>query len=102
MNHTVEHAGASIKIFLYVWIALLAMTGIEVFLGYEHFGVKLMLVLLMGLSVIKATLIIAYFMHLRYERASLAWTLMPALVMVISLMAMLLPDSFRLIQMRPH
>jgi len=102
MNHTAEHAGASVKLFLYVWVALLALTGIEVFLGYERLGVKLMLVLLMGLSVIKASLIIAYFMHLRYERASLAWVLMPALVMVISLMSMLFPDSLRLLNMRPH
>ena len=96
------HSEASVKIFLYVWFWLLALTGVEVFLGYEHLAVKLMLVLLMGLSVIKATLIISYFMHLRYERRSLALTLMPALVIVITLMFMLFPDSFRLLQMRPR
>jgi len=96
------HSEASAKIFLYVWFWLLALTGVEVFLGYEHLEVKLMLVLLMGLSVIKATLIISYFMHLRYERRSLALTLMPALVIVVTLMFMLFPDSFRLLQMRPR
>jgi cytochrome c oxidase subunit 4 len=103
MDQASEHAHseASVKIFLYVWFWLLALTGVEVFLGYEHLEVKLMLVLLMGLSVIKATLIISYFMHLRYERRSMALTLMPALVIVVTLMFMLFPDSFRLLRMRP-
>ena len=84
-----------------VWFWLLALTGVEVFLGYEAFEAKLMIGLLMGLSVIKASLIIAYFMHLRYEKPSLAATLMPALVMVIVLMFMVFPDSLRLLAMRP-
>ena len=74
----------------------------EVFLGYEQLELKLMLVLLMGLSVVKAALIIAYFMHLRYERSSMAAALMPALVIVIVLMNVFLPDSLRLLHMRPH
>lgn len=103
MDQASEHAHseASVKIFLYVWFWLLALTGVEVFLGYEHLEVKIMLILLMGISIIKASLIISYFMHLRYERRSMALTLMPALVIVITLMFMVFPDSFRLLQMRP-
>ena len=85
-----------------VWFWLLALTGVEVFLGYKQLELKLMLVLLMGLSIVKAALIIAYFMHLRYEKASMAATLMPALVIVIVLMNIFLPDSLRLLHMRPH
>jgi caa(3)-type oxidase subunit IV len=95
------HSEGNVKLFLYVWFWLLALTGVEVFLGYEHLEVKLMLILLMGLSVVKASLIISYFMHLRYERRGMALTLMPALVVVITLMFMMFPDSFRLLQMRP-
>jgi cytochrome c oxidase subunit 4 len=84
-----------------VWFWLLALTGIEVFLGYKQLELKLMLVLLMGLSIVKAALIIAYFMHLRYERPSMAAALMPALVIVIVLMNIFLPDSLRLLHMRP-
>ena len=96
------HVEGSTRVFLIVWFWLLALTGVEVFLGYEQLELKLMLVLLMGLSIIKAALIIAYFMHLRYERPSMAATLMPALVMVIVLMNIFLPDSLRLLHMRPH
>ena len=96
------HAEGSTRTFMIVWFWLLALTGVEVYLGYRQLELKLMLVLLMGLSVIKAALIIAYFMHLRYERPSMAFALMPALVMVIVLMNIFLPDSLRLLHMRPH
>jgi cytochrome c oxidase subunit 4 len=99
-EHT--HPEGSTRVFLIVWFWLLALTAVEVFLGYKHLELRLMLVLLMGLSVVKAALIIAYFMHLRYERASMAATLMPALVIVIVLMNIFLPDSLRLLHMRPH
>ena len=96
------HTEGTVRVFLVVWFWLLALTSVEVFLGYKAFEVKLMISLLMGLSVIKASLIIAYFMHLRYEKPSLAAVLMPALVMVILLMFMVFPDSLRLLAMRPH
>jgi len=99
-EHT--HAEGSTRVFLIVWFWLLALTGVEVFLGYKQLELKLMLVLLMGLSIIKAALIIAYFMHLRYEKPSMAAILMPALVIVIVLMNVFLSDSLRLLHMRPH
>ena len=100
--HEHAHEAGSKKLFLYVWFWLLGLTGIEVFLAYEQLGVKLMLTLLMGLSIIKATLIISYFMHLRYERRSLVLTLMPAMIFVIAMLFVFFPDSLRLLHMRPQ
>ena len=73
MSASMEHAHDEIskKVTFTVWFSLLALTGVEVFLAYEQLELKLMLTLLMGLSLVKASLIIAYFMHLRYERRSL-------------------------------
>ncbi|HTS70306.1 MAG TPA: cytochrome C oxidase subunit IV family protein [Terriglobia bacterium] len=90
-----------IKPFMIVWGFLLAFTAVEVILAYQQFELKTMLVMLMTLSIIKAALIIAFFMHLRYDRHSLAWTLMPALVFVILMMFVVFPDSVRLYLMRP-
>ena len=56
---------------------------------------------LIGLSVIKASLIIAYFMHLKFERFSLFLTLFPMLILCILLMFISMPDSQRLLHMRP-
>ncbi len=96
------HVAGSKKIFLAVWVALLAITGIEVVLSYQFLALKVMLGLLMTLSIVKAALIISYFMHLRYERRSLVLTLMPALIFVIAMMFVVFPDSIRLYLMRPR
>jgi len=88
--------------FLIVWGWLLALTGFEVVLAYQHLALKVMLLMLMAISVVKAALIIAYFMHLIYERKSLVLTLMPAMVFVIAMLFVVFPDSVRLLNMRPH
>src|SRR5690242_1534091 len=45
--------------FLWVWGVLLVITGIEVYLGYQNMEPVRMLSILMGLSIVKAALIIA-------------------------------------------
>lgn len=90
-----EHFAGSNKLFISVWVWLLLLTAIEVFLGYVHLDFRLMLTILIGLSVVKAALIIAYFMHLRFERLSLVLTLVPMLVVCICLLLVFFPDSFR-------
>ena len=95
-----EHFAGSNKLFLSVWGWLLLLTGLEVFLGYIHLDVRLMLTILIGLSIIKAALIVAYFMHLRFERLSLVLTLVPMLVVCICLLLVFFPDSFRSKNMR--
>jgi cytochrome c oxidase subunit IV len=94
-------ATATTATFAKVWIALLAMTGIEVLLAYEQVPTMIMLTALLGLSIVKATLIIAYFMHLKFERLSLFLTLFPMLVLCILLMLVFLGDAARIPLMRP-
>jgi cytochrome c oxidase subunit 4 len=96
-----EHVGGTTQSFMYVWIALLIMTGVEVLLAYEQVPVLIMLTALLGLSVVKAALIIAYFMHLKFEKLSLFLTLFPMLVLCIILMLIVfMPDSLRSLNMR--
>ncbi|HXM41512.1 MAG TPA: cytochrome C oxidase subunit IV family protein [Bryobacteraceae bacterium] len=100
----VDHVdGATTKAFVTVWFALLFMTGVEVVLAYMQPPVLVFLTALVGLSVIKAALIIAYFMHLRFEKLSLFLTLFPMLILCIILMLLIfMPDSNRLMMMRPR
>lgn len=101
MSASEGHGHAETKrLYLGVWLALLALTGVEVFLGYIQLAVGLMLILLMGLSLIKAGLIIAYFMHLRFERFSLVLTLIPMWIIVTCLLFVFFPDSIRLSEWR--
>jgi len=94
-THAEEHFAGSNKLFSFVWIGLLLLTGIEIFLGYKPMRLEVMLTILLGLSVIKAALIVAYFMHLKFERLSLILTVVPMLVMCICLLFVFFPDSFR-------
>jgi cytochrome c oxidase subunit IV len=95
------HVGGTTMTFAKVWIALLVMTGIEVLLAYEQVPTLIMLTALLGLSIIKAALIIAYFMHMKFERLSLFLTLFPMLIFCIILMLIFLGDAARIPNMRP-
>ena len=97
---TQEHFAGSNKLFISIWFWLLLLTGFEVFLGYVQLPVVYMLVILMGASIVKAALIVAYFMHLRFERLNLILTIVPALVICICLLLVFFPDSFRSKQLR--
>ena|SRR5437763_7512637 len=99
-THVEEAEHGTIKSFTTVWILLLIFTGIEVFLAYEQVTPVIMLVILIGLSVVKAALIIAYFMHLKFERFSLFLTLFPMLVFCILMMLVFMPDSMGAMLMR--
>src|SRR2546427_5665231 len=98
-EETHDHV-VGIPTFTKVWVALLVLTGIEVLLAYLQVPTTIMLTALVGLSVIKAALIIAYFMHLKFERFSLFLTLFPMLIFCILMMLVFMPDSMRLTIMR--
>ena len=94
------HFEGTTKLFLAILGCLLGLTMVEVVLAYVQVPLVLMLTILIGLSLIKAALILAYFMHLRYERMSLVYTLIPMLVICICLLFIFFPDSFRLLNQR--
>jgi len=84
--------------FFWVWGALLLMTAIEVYLTYQNMSPAKMLTILMGLSLIKAALIIGFFMHLRYEVSRMKWITMVSVVACLILMTIFFfPDAERII-----
>ena len=99
MTTETTHESHSNRLYLMVWTGLLVLTIVEVILAYLQFSVLAMLTLLVGLSLVKAGLIMAYFMHLRFERLSLTLTLIPALVICIALLMIFFPDSLRLLEL---
>jgi caa(3)-type oxidase subunit IV len=96
-----EHGGSN-KENVVIWGVLLALTAVEVLLAYIQLNLTLMLIILMGLSIIKAALIVAYFMHLKFERLSLILTIVPILVVLLCLFAIFFPDSRRVRELRSH
>jgi cytochrome c oxidase subunit 4 len=99
---THEEHGGSNRENVVIWGVLLGLTAIEVFLAYIQLNLTLMLIILMGLSIIKAALIVAYFMHLKFERLSLILTIVPILVVLLCLFATFFPDSRRIKELRSH
>jgi len=93
--HVEEHFAGSNKLFTSIWAWLIGLTLIEIFLAYRPMPIRYMLTILMGLSIIKAGLIVAYFMHMKFERLSLILTIVPMLVICICLLFVFFPDSFR-------
>jgi cytochrome c oxidase subunit IV len=97
-----SHAPGTAKLFSQVWIWLLLLTALEIFLAYERVEVHIMITLLVGISLIKSALIVAYFMHLRFEKLGLILVIVPATVFCICMMMiMFFPDSLRLTHL-PH
>ena len=94
-GHVEEHFAGSNKLFISIWGWLVALTLVEIFLAYRPMSLVIMLTILLGLSIIKAALIMAYFMHLKFERLSLILTIIPMLVVCILLLFVFFPDSFR-------
>jgi cytochrome c oxidase subunit IV len=94
-----DHRHHSKGQFLWVWAALLVMTGIEVYLAYQNMEPIRMLSILMGLSLLKAGLIIGYFMHMKFEISPMKWVTMSSLVFCLAMMLVFLPDAFRILHM---
>jgi caa(3)-type oxidase subunit IV len=86
--------------FFWVWGALLVMTALEVYLTYQNMEPKRMLTILMGLSLIKAALIIGFFMHLKFEVSRMKWLTMCSVIGCLILMTIFFfPDAFRIISL---
>ncbi len=98
--HEEVHFSGTNRLFSMIWLVLVVLTLIEILLAYVTMPIHLMLTVLLGLSIIKAALIVAYFMHLKFERLSLILSLVPMLVICICLLLVFFPDSFRSSELR--
>jgi cytochrome c oxidase subunit IV len=94
-----QHRHHSKSQFLWVWGILLIITAIEVYLGYQNMEPVRMLTILMGLSIVKAAMIIAYFMHMKFEVSSMKWLTMTSLVFCLGMMVVFFPDAFRILHL---
>ncbi|MHB8527346.1 MAG: cytochrome C oxidase subunit IV family protein [Candidatus Acidiferrales bacterium] len=96
------HQPGTKKLFMWVWFWLLILTGVEVLLAYLRLEPHLMLTLLVGLSLIKSALIVAYFMHLRFEKIGLFLVVVPTLVFCLTMILIFVfPDSMRIVHLHP-
>jgi cytochrome c oxidase subunit IV len=88
------------KQYVVVWLGLLVIVAVEVLLTYGHLPARRLLGLLLVLAFLEAALGLMYLMHLKYERSSLFWSLIPYLVFALFMMDHVWPDAFRLLHQR--
>ncbi|MGH2454068.1 MAG: cytochrome C oxidase subunit IV family protein [bacterium] len=84
-----------------VWVWLLAFTIIEVGAVAIRLDRALLVTLLLLLSLMKAVLIVAYFMHLRYERLTLIYLVLTPLILILVLFGGVVPDALNAFHLRP-
>jgi caa(3)-type oxidase subunit IV len=89
------------RLYVAVWLGLILIVVVEVALTYAHLSTSTLFATLLSLAVVEAGLGVMYFMHLKYERRALFWSLIPVVVVVLVLMNHLWPDAYRLLRLQP-
>jgi cytochrome c oxidase subunit IV len=94
--HAPAHGGAHVShrrtyFIIFVWLTVL--TAIEVGLAVSSLSRFVMITLLCALAIVKAALVAMYFMHLRFERKTLALVVLTPIVLAGILIIGLMPDS---------
>lgn len=87
--------------YIVVWVGLLLIVAAEVALTYAGLPSGTLLAALLALAAVEAGLGVMYFMHLKYERRLLFWSLIPALIFVLLMLNHLWRDAHRLITLHP-
>jgi heme/copper-type cytochrome/quinol oxidase subunit 4 len=97
---TESNHGPGMVGYIVIWVGLLCIVGIETFLTTLHMSTHKLLAALLVLAFVEAGIALLYFMHLKYEKPNLFWTLVPAVIFVLFMMNHIWPDAYRVASMR--
>ena len=85
-----EHKEHPKYMIIFVWLAVL--TAIEIGVAIPEYSILLKAILLIGLACGKAALVAIYFMHLKFEKRTLAAIVITPFLICVFLVIMLMPD----------
>ncbi|MCS7235857.1 MAG: cytochrome C oxidase subunit IV family protein [Armatimonadota bacterium] len=89
-----EHAQHGYGVYGLTWFWLLVVTVAEIGVTLIHMPRGLLITSLVALALVKAALIMAYFMHLRWERPVVAALFsVPIAILLVALFVALVLDS---------
>ncbi len=71
-------------VYLWVWGTLLLLTALTVTVASLHLG-RIAVAAALGIAAIKSTLVVLYFMHLRWERRLLLKLLLPITLITLAI-----------------
>jgi caa(3)-type oxidase subunit IV len=91
------HHGPSVNAYMVVFGALCVFTAASFVVNVaEHtmgFGALLGMAIILIIAVCKATLVIMYFMHVKWDWGKLFFLIVPVVILAIMMMVVLLPDQ---------
>ena len=91
-----EHHGPNVKAYLVVFGALSVFTALSFVFNTlarnETISHTQSFMLILGVAIIKATLVGMYFMHLKFDWGRLYFLIIPAFVLGTMMMIVLMPD----------
>jgi cytochrome c oxidase subunit IV len=96
--HQESHGGATPhvshkKLYLTIFVWLTVLTAVEVGIVFTPLSRFVMITILCALAIVKAALVAMYFMHLKFERKTLALVVMVPLLLAGILILGLMPDT---------
>jgi len=94
-----QHDGGY-KVYFVTWFWLLVLTVLEVGTVLARVPKTLLIISLVCFALMKATLIVAYFMHLRYERLSFVYAVVVPLFLGVILFTGVAPDAINVLSRR--
>jgi cytochrome c oxidase subunit IV len=97
---TAESQSWSLARYLFIYVCLLIIAGLQFVVGYQHLDISQMFLRMLMLATVEAGLAVLFFMHLWTERRTFVVTLILGLVFVLGMMNMIWWDSFRLLRFR--
>lgn len=86
-----QHHILPVRLYLTIFVALLVLTAVTVWAAFQDFGAMNNAVA-MGIAVIKATLVVLYFMHVRYQPRLITVTVVTSVAWLGVLLLLTLGD----------
>ncbi len=88
---------SSKKEIFYAAIVLTLLTALEFLIAFTMGDHIWRVIIFLGLTVLKAFYIVAYFMHLRHERINLAYSIIIPIVLVVYFVVLLIYEGLEVI-----
>ena len=83
-----------------IWFVLLVLTLVMVFIDQSPLTRGVLILVLVGVMLVKVSLIAGYFMHLRFEKLNLILVVLVGLLITgLLLFALIAPDGMRILDL---
>ena len=91
-DYPLAHQVIPVRVYLAVFTGLLVLTAITVWVAFQHLGDPWNDVVALAIAVTKATLVVLFFMHVKYSTAMVRLTVISAVIFLLMLLGITWSD----------